>query len=72
MNADGSRQNNLTRNDVADRDPSWSPDGKRIAFERQGGTVDRDIFRMRADGTRQFNLTDSHITIDANPAWQPR
>jgi TolB protein len=71
MNADGTKQKNLTRNSVTDRDPTWSPDGKRIAFERDGGGVSRDIFRMRADGTRQFNLTDNSA-IDADPAWQPR
>ena len=33
MNTDGSGQLNLTRNAVGDRNPVWSPDGRRIAFE---------------------------------------
>ena len=36
MNADGTGQAPLTANTVADGNPAWSPDGTRIAFERQG------------------------------------
>jgi len=32
MNADGSEQKNLTNNPSTDGVPSWSPDGKKIAF----------------------------------------
>jgi len=34
MNADGSFPTNLTRNIAIDVQPSWSPDGQRIAFLR--------------------------------------
>ena len=34
INADGSGQQNLTRNPARDRHPVWSPDGQKIAFER--------------------------------------
>ena len=37
MDADGENQQNLTNNPSADKDPSWSPDAKRIAF-----TADRN------------------------------
>ena len=32
MNADGSGVTRLTVNDAVDSSPSWSPDGRRIAF----------------------------------------
>ena len=37
MNADGSGQRNLTRNPARDMDPVWSPDGRRIVFDRERG-----------------------------------
>ena len=33
MNYDGSDQTNRTNNAAADRSPSWSPDGREIAFD---------------------------------------
>ena len=35
MNADGSGQRRLTRNPARDMDPVWSPDGRRIVFDRE-------------------------------------
>ena len=34
MNADGSGKRNLTRDRANDDYPTWSPDGRRIAFLR--------------------------------------
>ncbi len=50
MRADGSHEHALTSNPAADDYPSFSPNGKRIAFdsERSGNF---DIFEMRADGS---------------------
>ena len=69
MNSDGSGQKLLTNNTFNDIDPAFSPDGRRIAFESTRANP-RDIYRMRADGTNLFNLTNSSST-DANAFWQP-
>jgi Tol biopolymer transport system component len=51
------------------RDPTLSPDGKRIAFSssRDGN---REIYVMNTDGTDQRRLTN-HPGSDGSPAWSP-
>ncbi len=74
MNADGSNPQNLTNNPADDRKPSWSPDGKRIAFMsyRDGNN---EIYVMDADGGNPQNLTNNadpngHPN-DEDPSWSP-
>ena len=56
MRADGSHEHALTSNPAPDDYPSFSPNGKRIAFDSErSGNV--DIFVMRADGTDEHALT---------------
>ena len=51
-----------------DMDPTWSPDGSKIAFsENQGGV---GIFVVNADGTGQTRISD-YPASDRNPAWSP-
>ena len=69
MDTDGKNQRRLTDNPLEDRNPSWSPDGKRIAFmsERAGN---QEIYVMDADGGNQRNLTN-HPNGDWDPVWSP-
>jgi Tol biopolymer transport system component len=62
MNADGSNQVNLTNTEepVINFEPSFSPDGSKIAFMRQGlPDGDQDIWVMDANGTGAVDLTNS-------------
>jgi TolB protein len=63
MNADGS-QARLLAKDAAHR-PSWSPDGRKIAFERN-----LDIYVVNADGSGQRALTRG-ADRESQPLWSP-
>jgi TolB protein len=65
MNPDGSGERRLTRNTVGDRNPVWSPDGRRIAFESNW-----QVYLMNADGSGQRRLTRNGARNFA-PAWSP-
>ena len=65
-------------------DPIWSPNGKRIAFERQVNCVDGVIFSVRSDGTglvrvsrtvKAFGLSwspdSTEIAYTARYGWHP-
>jgi Tol biopolymer transport system component len=69
INADGSGLRRLTRNTVADIDPTWSPDGQKIAWVQGHGTG-ADVFVMNADGSDQHNLTPKPGTR-GEPRWSP-
>lgn len=56
---------------IIDADPSWSPDGKQIAFTRLNGCrepecVFGDVWVMDADGT-----DPRFVRKDFNPSWSP-
>jgi len=78
MNADGSHVRQLTRpvtgpEGIASQDgmPTWSPDGRRIAFSSFFRTrALANIWRVDSDGTHLTRLTRT-LTFDRNPAWSP-
>ena len=71
MNADGSGVTRLTDNDVEDWAPSWSPDGRRVAFESTRDYGDHKIYVMNADGSGVTRLTHDKYGFDVNPSWSP-
>ena len=64
MDADGQNQMQLTHDFVHKRLPSWSPDGKRIAY-----VGDHVIWVVDSDGENQRQLTK--IVPDEHPTWSP-
>jgi len=75
MNSDGSGKRQITSGHF-DLNPSWSPDGKKIACSRRtviGDSSFRDIWIMDADGSRQVKLTDAASTFGSydSPSWSP-
>ena len=80
MNADGSGKTRLTKGSLGYRNmfPSWSPDGKRIAFTSlvfYTDGVERDaIYVMNADGSGLRNVTSEKgpgvTSADYWPTWE--
>ena len=67
INPDGTGEKQLTHSSdpFHNHSPSYSPDGRKIAWERNG-----DIWVMNADGTGQERLT-SGLVADRTPAFSP-
>ena len=67
IDADGSNVRQL-REGIS---PSWSPNGKKIAFAGASEGPGTDIFVMDPDGTNVRRLTRTPGQIDEYPAWSP-
>ena len=69
MDSDGNNQRRVTAHAAEDSHPSWSPDGRKIAFvsNKNGGYI--QIWVIDADGRNPIRLTSG--VWDQNPDWSP-
>jgi len=72
MAADGSERTRLTGPGAFDFDPSFSPDGRQIAFSRwlAGELQLAEILVMAADGSGVTRITNNDYP-DEQPTWSP-
>jgi Tol biopolymer transport system component len=74
MDANGSNVLRLTDDPAGEFMPTWSPDGSRIAFAREGdwavGTYEA-IHTMRSDGTDVRQVSTASGGSDFWPSWSP-
>ena len=68
MDIDGRNLQKLTKGVIGDGGPTWSPEGKRIAFWSKRGNG--GIYVMDADGENVRLLTDQPA-VTFLPAWSP-
>ncbi len=76
MDADGNNRVRVTNtsSNVINLSPTWSPDGKKIAFARLNNATGREkgIYTINADGSGQKRLTNSDgLGEDLAPVWSP-
>ena len=68
MKPDGTDRRCVVDTAGIDGYPSWSPDGRWLAFIGGNAASDLDVYVVRADGTRLRRLT-STPAIESNPQW---
>ena len=73
MNADGSRQRNLTQHPALDSGPSWSPDGKLLTFtsNRHGNRWEIYIMDIATRKVRQLTDSTQGGRGAARSVWSP-
>jgi Tol biopolymer transport system component len=67
--ADGEHRRQLTTD--GGFDPTWAPDGRRIAYRRLLPEDDGEIWIVDADGSHRHDLVNDPNFSDWGPAWSP-
>jgi Tol biopolymer transport system component len=67
MNSDGSGVNILTTHEADDTEPSWSPDGRKIAFLSERSGQD-EVYLMGPDGANLEQLTELSV-LKSELSW---
>jgi len=72
MDEDGSSKRQLTSSSMISGWPSWSPDGKEIAYwSWDPASQTCDIWKMKPDGSSKVKLTTDG-SFKGPPTWSPR
>ncbi len=73
VKVDGGGLKRLTSGSGSNDEPSWSPDGTKIAYASNSGSFDMQIWVMNADGTNPQQLTTftADGSGDKQPDWSP-
>jgi TolB protein len=73
VRVDGGGLKRLTPGSGSSREPSWSPDGTKIAYSSNSGSFDMQIWVMNADGSAPQKLTTftGDGSGDKQPDWSP-
>jgi Tol biopolymer transport system component len=70
VNQDGGGRRHLTQK-LSVLSFDLSPDGRQIALSAVETPGTRDIYLLRADGTRLRKLTNEHGAMNEDPRWSP-
>jgi TolB protein len=74
-NADGSARRQITQLEPGtswDREPQWSPDGRRLAFVREDLKRKAEaVFTVNVDGSGLFQVTPWGLKAGNRPDWSP-
>ncbi len=75
VNADGTARRQVTQRSPGsswDREPQWSPDGKKLVFVRDDLERKAEaLFTVNIDGTGLFQVTAWALNAGGHPDWSP-